>query len=206
MKPKTLITAIVVIALVVSSLLALKSCQLDRKLRDMKLKYEAYRALAQAEYELSQEHIGELNAEIVARDKNISKLESSVAEKQALLHAVSAELAELQATEPPTTPDIEELPIVINLRGQVANLTRMFSLATDTINDKDMIIAEWKGKFAAQVTISEEWKNQYDNERALRVQSEEMFKTCERRLKLNKIVSKTALVAVAGAVVYGLVK
>lgn len=203
---KPIITAVVIIALVVSIFCVARSCKSNSDYKNLKLQYAGYKAIAEAGHEISQNHIKELNGTIAGLTSDIAGKESEIAEKDGRIAALSVRLDELQNTEPPTTPEIEAMPIVINLRGQVARLTEMFSLAQETINTQREEIALWAKKYEAQAAISGEWQSEYEREHQLRLMSEGIVGRLERRVRGAKFLNKAAIVAVAGAVAYGLLK
>jgi septal ring factor EnvC (AmiA/AmiB activator) len=201
---KNTIVVILVIALIVCSFFAYRSCRSDSKLSKQLLKYEELKSQSEASHDASLKLIDGLTARIGQMTEEIVQLETDVAERQTKINLLSDQLAAIVGQEPPTTPDIEAMPIVINLRAQVATLTEMFALASNSIIDKDIAISKWEEKYNAQVKISAEWKNNYDMEYALRVQAEELFKSCEHSKKVNKLwgnVKAVALGLAAGVVV-----
>lgn len=206
---KNTIVVILVIALIVCSFFAYRSCRSDSKLRKQLLKYEELKAQSEADHKLSLDRIDQLTKDIGHMTNEIVQLETDVAAKQKKITLLSDQLAAIVGQEPPTTPDIEAMPIVINLRAQVATLTEMFTLANGTIIDKDAIIARWERKYEAQVQISTEWKASYDREHILRVQAEDLFKACEHSKKVNKLwgnVKAVAMGIAAGVVVSAVTK
>ncbi|MCK9599094.1 MAG: hypothetical protein M0R06_08645 [Sphaerochaeta sp.] len=203
MKLKT----IAIIALcVVASVFIFKSCRSDAKLKKAKAEYAEAKAVAEAEQAISLGHIKDLTNEILVKDNAINGLKAEVKVKDEKIRTIQAELSELQGQEPPTTPEIEALPIVINLRGQVAKLTEMFTLSQEVIKSKDKEIELWAKKYDAQAAISGEWKAMYDKEHQLRLMSEGIVSGLESRVRGAKFLNKVAVVAVAGAVAYGLLK
>jgi hypothetical protein len=55
-------------------------------------------------------------------------------------------------------------------------------------------------RFAVQVRLTEEWKDAYERERALRIAAEDLFSMAERQLKVGKLWRTAAIVAGAAAV------
>ena len=193
------IKTIAIIALcVVAAVLLSRSCGLTGKLRQAKLKYEGYKAIVEADHELSRAHIEQLTNEIALKDEKIVTLRGESLAKQERITKLSTRLDELQNGEPPTTPEIEALPIVVNLRQQVATLTEMFTLAQGTIETKDREIELWSKKYDAQVAISAEWKVMYERENKLRLMGGELITGLERSLKISRLKGKVATVAIVG--------
>jgi len=170
----------------------------------MRLQYEGYRAIAEADHELMMKRIALLSGEIVMRDKAIAGLEEIILVKNQRIAEVSARLAGLQNAEP-VAPELESHPLIINLRGQINNLTEMFTLSQNVVTTQRQEIEELGGKCIALESIGTEWKQAYEKEHALRVQAEEVFKVCEKRLKVNKGwgTAKTVLIVVAGTYIAG---
>lgn len=204
MKKKTIITLAVIACLIISMLFVARSCSLDRKYQEMRLQYEGYRAIAEADHELMMKRIALLSGEIVMRDKAIAGLEEIILVKNQRIAEVSARLAGLQNAEP-VAPELESHPLIINLRGQINNLTEMFTLSQNVVTTQRQEIEELGGKCIALESIGTEWKQAYEKEHALRVQAEEVFKVCEKRLKVNKGwgTAKTVLIVVAGTYIAG---
>ena len=177
----------------------LRSCGLSEKYREQKLAYTELRAVTDADHAVQLLFIAERDKIITTQNEKIEGFVGQVTTYQRQLSVLHSQLEELQNTEPPTTPEIESLPIVINLRGQVSRLTEMFTLANSIIAEKDKIIKAWEVKFAAQVDISESWKKQYEDEHTLRLACEGMNKTLESKVRTiafrGKIWTAAALVA-----------
>ena len=205
MKTKTLITAVVVIALVVCTVCVARSCRSDARLRQSKLEYAGYKAIAEADHEISQNHIKELTQIVSYLTNDIAVKESEIAGKDRRIVALSTRLDELQNAEP-VQPELESEPLVINLRGQIARLTEMFNLSQEVVKTQGEEIALWAKKYDAQAAISAEWKSEYEREHQLRLMSEGIVSQLESRVRGAKLMNKVAVVAVAGAVAYGLLK
>jgi small-conductance mechanosensitive channel len=197
--------ALVVLA-AAAVVLFLRTCGADKKLAQAEAKYEAYRAIAQADHEIKMRTIEAANAKILEQDRKISALEGDVVKADEQLLSVNESLNKLQEIEP-TIKDKDAL--ITNLRGQVSRLTEMFNLSQNIVETQREIIADWKLKCEAQVEISEAWKAQYEGEHGLRVQAEGLFKIAEQRLRVNKRWAKVATVAAgvaAGVVAFELIK
>lgn len=197
---------IAIIALcVVASVFIFKSCRSDAKLKKAKAEYAEAKAVAEADNEASIHRIDELTNNISHMTNEISQLREDVKVKDSRIVALSTRLDELQNAEP-VQPELESEPLVINLRGQIAQLTEMFTISEQAGKLKDKEIELWAEKYAAQTAISAEWKKSYDNEHQLRLMSEGIVSGLESRVRGAKFLNKVAVVAVAGAVAYGLLK
>jgi hypothetical protein len=201
-KTKHIITAALVVALVLLAVSQFRACKLDKKYRDMKAAYETERRIAEADHALSMGRIDELTNAIGQMDEAIVQKDIEITQKAEQIKVLSRDLAYLIANEPPTTPDIESMPIVINLRGQLSKLTEMYSLCEQAVTLQSEEIDVLKGKCIALGAIGEEWRVQYDKEHALRLSAEGLFKLGEHRVGLNKTIAKVA-VGVAAIVVVG---
>ena len=89
MKPKTILTAIVVIALVVFGVSTFRSCKLDKKYRDLKAAYETDRNIAEADHALSIAHIEELNNAIGQANNEVVRLSEEVLSKRKWISELS---------------------------------------------------------------------------------------------------------------------
>ena len=198
---KKTITAVAILALVACGVLWQRSCRADAQLRQAKLEYAGYKAVAEADHEIQFGIITEKNKVIVSMTKTIGKLNDENAADDAEIALLKDELEAVVGQEPPTTPDIEALPIVVNLRGQVKLLKEIVAKDIDVIANREKVIDAWELKFNAQVDISEAWRKNYESEHILRVQAEGLFKVCERSQRLNKFWKTTTIVA--GAIAIG---
>lgn len=187
--------AIIIIGLALLALFALdRSCVADRELAQAKADYEEQVRILEADNALKLDAIAAAERAIAQKDAQISASGIVIATKDRQITLLRSELAVIVVQEPPTTPEVESLPIVINLRAQVSRLTEMFSLSEAARAEQDKVIASWRDKYEAQVTISVAWKAQAENEHTLRVQAESLFKIYEHQRKMNiwKFVGYTA--------------
>ena len=143
-----------------------------------------------------------LNIESIAlKDAAIAEKEAKVTRYVGKASTLAAELAALRNAEP-TQPELETQPLVINLRAQIGNLTKLYGVSLDIITAKDGIIADWSAKFDAQVTISETWKSAYERERRLRLTAEDLNKSLEHQGKVSRLYGKLTTAGLAAAGVY----
>ena len=205
MKTKDIITAALIVALIVSIVLVARSCGLDARYKRLKAEYAEAVRVAEADNAIQQEAIRKAEAQIKAQDEIILDHTASVALKNAEIAELRRQLTTI-VDEEPIQPELEGEPLVINLRKQIKWTTDMLVLTQGVVEDQKKQLAAWELKYDAQVEISESWKRQYENERALRVQAEDMFKVAEHRVGLNKTITTVALGLAAGAVLYGAIK
>lgn len=177
-----------------------RSCNADRELAKARAAYAENVRLLEADNAMKRDAI--LRAEETITQLNVeqAQLNASIVAKNAQLATQQAELEALQNAEPPTTPEVEALPIVISLRAQVARLSSMFTLSEAKCADYERIVASLKTELTAKDDIIASWRGQYENEHALRVQAEGLFKDYQRAYKANKFWRTTAIIAGAVAV------
>jgi len=200
MKPKTIVTLVIMAGLVVSAISITRSCTADARLQKAKHDYEESRRVWEADHEIMTNRVGQLTSAVGQKDETIGQLEHKVAQYVDKLRHTAQELSELQSAEP-VQPELETEPLVINLRGQVSKLTEMLSLSQQTITTQKQEIAELWGKCELLTQIGDEWKGAYERERALRVQCEGLFGACEKRLKMSKSWGTVKTIAIGAAVV-----
>jgi hypothetical protein len=147
----------------------------------------------------------EKDAIITRQDEIIAESVVKSAQYVLEMSAYEAELSRLREAEP-AQPELEREPLVINLRAQIATLTRAFSLSQAVVAEREGQIVAWSAKYSAQAQISAEWRGAYEREHTLRVQAEDLFKLGERRVGLNKTIAKVALGVGAASLIYGLLK
>jgi hypothetical protein len=170
----------------------------------MKSDYAEMVRITEADQGFARQRIEELEADNAGKDVKIAQYVEKIQTYHAEITTLSDRVEELQNAEPPTTPDIEAMPIVINLRGQVAALTQAFDLSQKEVTLQKQISAELWGKVSNLEKIADEWRGMYDREHALRVNCELLFKEADRRVSVYRFRGKVATaVAVAGAVVIG---
>jgi len=182
-----------------------KSCRGDVELREAKAQYEAAVAEREAAAAAHAADLARIEAVIAQQNEKIAQYVANIQTYHAEITTLRGQLADLQADEP-VQPELEDEPLVINLRAQVARLTEMFVLAQRTSSEKDGIIVSLNTIVAAKDEAIAAWRGQYEGEHALRVQCEALFKKSESARKANSIGKKVALVVAAGAAIYAVAK
>jgi hypothetical protein len=168
----------------------------------MRNDYNELVAITDADKKMSDAHIAELTKAIGQADEVIGQKETEIAVNKAKITALSNRLDELVAGEPPTAPDIEAMPIVVNLRGRVAKLTEMFSLSQEVVTLQSEEIDALKGKCVDLVSIVNHLTVQYDKEHALRLSAEKLVVSLEKRVKSQGLLGKVKTVAIGVAAAY----
>jgi uncharacterized coiled-coil protein SlyX len=191
--------------------MVVRDCKISKQiseLSDIEKKYEAYRAIATADHEIQLGIIAKANETIAIKDGEIDSLNTVIQAKETENAHLSNQLDDLQNTEP-SYPDMETHPLVINLRAQIKTLESMYSLARETISQKDLVIDAWTTKYNLQVQISESWKKQYTDENTLRIMSEgltEGWKLAAKRADRNNKLYKVLAIACGAIAGYELIK
>jgi hypothetical protein len=160
--------------------LAIKKAQAD---------YAEAKKVYEADKELSLARIDELTSTVSHMTNAAAQYEAQAAQDQAQIASQADTIAALQAAEPPTTPEVESLPIVINLRAQVAAVTRAFNLSQNVVTTQGLEIKALKEKCVALEAIGDEWKAQAQREYALRVAAEGLAETAIKHRKTSKYLS-----------------
>jgi hypothetical protein len=201
---------IVIAILVVAALfLVSRQCGLTEKYKLARHDYNELVAITDADKKMSDAHIAELTKAIGRADEVIGQKETEIAVKNAKITALSNRLDELVNAEPPTTPEVEAMPIVVNLRGQISKLTELFSLSQQAASLQAEEIDALKGKCVDLVSIVNHLTVQYDKEHALRLSAEKLVTSLEKRVKSQGLLGKVktiAIVTVAGSLAYSILK
>jgi len=130
---------------------------------------------------------------------DIARKEDKIKDKNEVIEKLGVEYLTLQDKD----------KIIDNLLEQNKLLKENFSLALSEIESLKGQVIKWELTYNAQVEISEAWKKDYLAEKALRENTDLLLKKIEGRLKrsqLNSTLSKVAIGALGGIVIYGLVK
>jgi hypothetical protein len=199
----------VIAALVVASLFLLsRSCGLSDKYKLARDDYRELVLITAADKVMSDARISELTKAIGQANETIVKKDAELLSKTKQLAAVSSQLDELIANEP-VQPELESQPLVISLRKQVKTLTDLYSISTSIATLQSEEIDVLKGKCIALGAIGDEWRGQYEREHALRLSSEKLVVSLEKRVKTQGLLGKVktiAIVTVAGGLAYSIFK
>jgi len=199
-----------ILAFCVVGLLALmyQSCTVDATAEYYKGKYAAEMELRAAENDIHAKHIEELGIEKEVLDMEINQLKEENAAIDNDRRVTKKKLADVLAEEP-VQPELEEEPLVINLRQQVRLLTFVLEGAEKELENKDKIIFNLTEKYNAQVGISDSYRAMYENEKELHRLAIDRLKIADRRIASLRFTgnAKNVLVVVAGgAIAYLLLK
>ena len=213
---KKTITVVLAIALVVSLVFLDRSCRHNKSYKERMRQYEEAVNIVTADNGMARQRIkeleeiqGNLHGEIDSANTIISQHEVTIEQLRGKVNVANANTAKLR-TE--VQPVLDQNPKVAEL---VASLDNTILSQAALIGKQDELIVALKSRivldderFSNQVQISDEWKAMYDREHALRVQAEDLFKSCEHSKKVNNLWGnvKAVAVGVAAGVVVGVLK
>ena len=183
-----------------------KACNLYDELSVQKGKYEAYRAVAKADYNKALAIIADQGKVIAEKDKEIAVHKQAVFTKNEQIASKNKNIASLEAAYSGLSNDLLKID---NLQQQVAEWKGQFSLAQGVIAEQEQIIASWEVKFNAQVKISDEYKAALDKQIEVNKLCDGMVGRLEGKLRRTSFLAKAGTVAaiVAGGYIgYTLVK
>lgn len=180
--------------------------QLPEQLREAKAQYQSLVVETTIQNNAAQAERQALLATIAEREASEAVLKAKVAQDAKELALAHQTIAALQASEPPTTPEIEALPVVVSLRAQVRAFSVALAVAERTISDQSDIIFKLEQDKKDLWEWGASWEAQYEREHTLRLASENLFKLSEHRFKLNKTVTYLVVGAAGAGLVYSLVR
>jgi len=189
--------AVIIILLFVS---VARSCRIEDKYSKLKGEYDEARRVAEADHAMQLKVIEKAAAEILELDKKLLHSEQAISGLNGDIAVKDKNLAALRESWAGLSAECQG-----KLRELDTKWAEKFSLLEGVVAEKDKQIADWGRKHAAQVTISESWKVQYESEHRLRLSGETLNKALEgklRRAKITSSVKTVALVAVAGLLTY----
>jgi len=189
-----------------ASIFTVRSCRITDAYSRMRGAYEEARRIAEADHAIQLKAIEAANAQIVELDKKLLSSEQVISDIRGLLTLKDAHLADLNDALGKARTDSERVPI---LTSMVETWKAKYADLEGVVVEKDKQLSAWGAKYAAQVTISDSWKAQYEAEHRLRLSGETLLGTLEgkyRRAKLMSSVKNVALVALVGATAFQFIK
>jgi chromosome segregation ATPase len=172
-----------------------RACKITDSYSKLKGEYESMRKVYDADAILKdsliaakEKAIADLSKQILDSEKEIGHLTTLIGQRDADLAALRQSWGNLS----------------LECQGKLHELDNAwgakYTLLEGVVQEKDKQIADWAGKYDAQVTISETYQSRVkDAEQLLRV-SESLNKTLETKYKILKVKSSFKTVAVAAAV------
>lgn len=192
------VAVIVALGLVVV-FLAMDNCGDTAKYDKLKGEYQAYYTISKKIVQQSIEAIDEQGEEIIALDKKLDFLHGIIEVKDKDLADKEDELGELK----------KDFASLEECQEQYNKLVEMFTLCKSIGIDKDNVIFSLNEKYEAQVVISLNYKNMYESVQGLveiRTKQVKELEKINRRLKLTGKLKTGIVVAMAGVVLYSLLK
>lgn len=154
----------------------------------------------------------EAKAKLFLYQQNVIRIEADIAnlekEKKAVakdLDEAKRDLASLQASEP-VAPDLENEPLVINLRAQIRELVEMFTLSQNTVRIQADEIKALNLKCVTLESMVLEWKGMYERDHALLQTSLSLVGSLERKVKNQKTEKRIAMIIGGLGFLYGVAK
>jgi hypothetical protein len=159
-------------------------------------RYQEAAAIAKADAKLKDALIAKQNTIIGQKNKEIAEKNEVIGQKTNAIGQKDKELDKIRGTWSTLSADCQT-----RLRELDTTWAQKFSLSEAIVAEKDKVISAWAAKYAAQVIISDAWKQKYESEGHLRTISEQGWKLANRKLKTRSIIGniKTgAIIAAAG--------
>ena len=117
---------------------------------------------------------------------------------------LSSQREELKESEP-VQPELESEPLVINLRAQIEKMSLIIYEQEQIIQGNDKIIFSLKEQYSAQLKITEDYKQLYENEKRLHSLAVKRLSVTEDRvrgLRFGHQLKNAGLVIVVGTLIY----
>ena len=200
---KTLDLIIIILLLCVGIYLFWSIDQKSLEIERLQSQYDTMKLAVDMSQRETQAIIVEAKEAIAIKDKEISSLSATIKVRESDITSLSNQLDELQNTEP-AAPELEKTPLVINLRAQIGELTKMYSLSRETIEEQKTIIEAWTVKYNLSVQIGASWEKQYNSEYQLRILGEELNKKLTSSMSNKRTLKVITYVAVAVGTVVGI--
>jgi len=199
---KTLDLIIIILLLCVGIYLFWSIDQKSLEIERLQSQYDTMKLAVDMSQRETQAIIVEAKEAIAIKDKEISSLTETIKIRESDITSLSNQLDELQNTEP-AAPELEKTPLVINLRSQIGELTKMYSLSRETIEEQKTIIEAWTVKYNLSVQIGASWEKQYNSEYQLRILGEELNKKLTSSMSNKRTLKVITFVAVAVGTIVG---
>ena len=194
---------VILIALVVAMIGMARFCSDSREKYWMRVAvHEQAMKAAAAEHAASLAEIKTLRADNVQKVSENVILKRAVVTANVTIAALNHTIDNLTSAEPSTTPDIEAIPIVINLRARVAKLTEGFSLAQATIWKQEKIIANLELVVKNTEKIAADWEADYNRSQGLLATERSLRLASEKKWSRVSIVAKVEAAIITGAGAY----
>jgi len=160
-------------------------------------RYQEAAAIAEADAKIKDALIAKQNTIIGQKDKEIAEKIKIIGQKTNAIGQKDKELDKIRGTWPKLSADCRAKLLELD-----NTWAQKFSLSEAIIAEKDKIISAWAAKYAAQVIISDAWKQKYESELHLRTISERGWKVAERKLRWTRAMSTMKSGLIVGCLGY----
>jgi len=191
-------TAIVLLIL----MLGMKSCNIYDSYSVLKGQYELLQVENKELIKVNEQEIAEYQAKIADRNKKIEEIIATVAlknDKIQGLHQITTNL------EQELSNLVSNEDKIINLQKQVTSWKDKFTLIESIVKDKDEIIFNLQEKYNAQLKISLNYKEMYEQSQQLVLLADKRLKLADRKIRsvrLGSTVKTIVIGTVVGFVIY----
>jgi DNA repair exonuclease SbcCD ATPase subunit len=179
--------------------LMLDNCGDTAKYNKLKGEYQTY-------YDISRKVVATSIAEIHEQDKEIVKLAKKITYLHGIIEVKDADLADKEEELGELKREFADLE---ECQQQYDKLVEAFTLCKSIVVDKDSVIFNLNKKYEAQVVISLNWEKMYKSVRPLidiHLKQVKELENINRRLKLTSKLKTGIVVAMAGVVLYSLLR
>lgn len=207
---KFLLPAALVILLIV---VAFRSCGIYDRYSVLKGRYDALTEEYNTQRDNALQDIVGLRNIIAQKDERIRNITAQIEVKEGEISTLHTQTDKLESTYTKLKEELVSVDTlqlrVDNLETQVSIWKQKFTLSEGIIQDKDSVIFSLNEKYEAQVKISLEWKQMYDNEVTLHTLCKQRLDLANKRiggLRFGGTIKTGLVLGLAAVVIYGLVQ
>ena len=196
MKISTVIKyGLIVAGALIIAILFLRSCSLYDANSILKGRYIELQRIADADHAILTKEIGHLTNDIAQRDVQISRLRESITVINTALVESDRDLATLRASWSNLSAEC-----VQKLQELDSAWIEKELLYKQEISAERRVTEQWVIKYNNAIKIGDSWKKQYEQEYALRLQSEKLYNKANQKLRVSRIMGnlKTTLIIAVG--------
>lgn len=177
------------------AILFLRSCSLYDANSILKGRYIELQRIADADHAILTKEIGHLTNDIAQRDVQISRLRESITVINTALVESDRDLATLRASWSNLSAEC-----VQKLQELDSAWIEKELLYKQEISAERRVTEQWVIKYNNAIKIGDSWKKQYEQEYALRLQSEKLYNKANQKLRVSRIMGnlKTTLIIAVG--------
>lgn len=182
-----------------------RSCAIRGKYLELKGEYKTLKAISDEDRKQLNAVIAAKSAEIEQLTKKISDIIANAGQPSQAEVEKDQQIAELSAKVHALEAQGDLAGALAASKAECAQWAAKFTLAEERHKaDIFNLNTAWQAKFDAQVSISESWKQDRDNEHKLRLLAEDMNSVLESKVKSLQLTGKAkSLLVIAGAAYLG---